>query len=82
MTPEKTVKEIAKRHGVHRSPGCIFHGRTLTALSPDAIVTIATGGNQCGLMTSSFAPCIMDPRPDWPRCPRNPELHTFAEKPS
>jgi hypothetical protein len=63
-------------------PACPFYGLTLVliATSPDTVrqlVSTPSGGNQCGLMTDSFAPCRMEVAghaPEWRECPRNPEL--------
>jgi hypothetical protein len=75
---------------------CPFYGASTIALRDPVnlalpapgfgdLVTIHTGGNRCGLITSAHSPCWMEVgesrAPDWAACPRNPEYpaHAFAE---
>lgn len=50
---------------------CPFYGHALFAnsLMPVRILLVDSGGNQCGLVTESRSPCIMQTI-DWSACPR------------
>ena len=59
------------------APQCAFYGRHVAF---DRIFN--QGGNQCALITSTSAPCIMDvagQRAHWPSCFRNPERNGSYE---
>ncbi len=51
---------------------CPFYGKCAAPLMK---TVVSTGGNQCALVTESFAPCIMETLalkpPNWATCQRN-----------
>ena len=58
------------------APNCPFYGRHLyrsnSLIVDPPFLLLATGGNQCGLVTKSHSPCRMemDREPvDWRECP-------------
>lgn len=63
---------------------CPFYGYALHASTPDehrrhfGAALIASGGNQCALITTAHSPCWMEVAeqrsPAWTECPHNPEF--------
>ena len=50
---------------------CPFYGMH-QARSRKALVLVASGGNQCAIVTTAYMPCQMETRgqtPDWRMCP-------------
>jgi hypothetical protein len=57
---------------VRAQKACHFYGRHMASVG----VMVESGGNECALITSSFAPCSMElnhAEPRWELCLRNPD---------
>jgi hypothetical protein len=76
--------------------GCPFYGMQfyhasehvrelrMVVIPTERLVVIPTHGNQCALMTETFAPCVMEVhglQPHWKGCPRNPRFYQFLDVP-